>query len=175
MDLTVTRSPHGGPDAGWTLVWPGGAAPCAIGRAGIAADKREGDGATPVGAFPLRRVLYRPDRLARPETGLPVTPIAADDGWCDDPAHPAYNRPVKRPFPASHEVMWRDDHVYDLVVVLGHNDDPPVPGLGSAVFLHLARPDYEGTAGCVALARPDLLRLLAFCRPGDRLLVPAGP
>ncbi|WP_114392206.1 L,D-transpeptidase family protein [Oleisolibacter albus] len=170
MELTVTRGPHGG----WTLVWPGGAAPCAIGRAGIAADKREGDGATPVGAFPLRRVLYRPDRLAPPETGLPAAPIAADDGWCDDPAHPAYNRPVKRPFPASHEVMWRDDHVYDLVVVLGHNDDPPVPGLGSAVFLHLARPGYEGTAGCVALDRPDLLRLLAICRPGDRLLVPTG-
>ena len=106
---------------------------------------------------------------AAPATALPVRPLAEDDGWCDDPAHPDYNRPVKRPFPASHEAMWRDDHLYDIVVVLGHNDDPPRPPLGSAIFLHLAKPDYAPTEGCIALARPDLEAVLALAAPGDAL------
>lgn len=143
---------------------------CAIGRGGMKTDKREGDGATPVGSWPLRRVLYRADRLlAPPPTGLAVARIGPADGWCDDPSDAAYNRPVTLPYPASHERMWRDDRVYDVVVVLGHNDDPPVAGLGSAVFMHVARPGYLPTEGCVALALPDLLRLLAGSNPGDRL------
>ncbi|MDE1148959.1 MAG: L,D-transpeptidase family protein [Azospirillaceae bacterium] len=166
------------PGAGYRLRWraPDGTvnqAPCVIGRGGVIADKREGDGGTPVGCFPLRRVLYRPDRGGAPVTGLPVAALSPDDGWCDDPDDPDYNRPVTLPFPASHEVMWRQDHVYDLMVVLGHNDDPPVPGLGSAIFMHLTRPDRAATAGCTALDRPDLLWLLSHCRPGDRLCVPA--
>lgn len=168
MDLIVSREA----DGTWRLSWPGGSARCAVGRAGIVGDKREGDGGTPVGAWPLRRVLYRPDRLEPPRTALPLSAIAPDDGWCDDPAHPDYNRPVNLPFSASHEVMWREDHVYDVVVILGHNDDPPVPGLGSAIFLHLARPDYEGTAGCVAVDLPALLALLEAAKPGDRVVVP---
>lgn len=154
------------------LVWPGGEAACVLGRGGVRADKREGDGATPVGRFPLRRVLWRADRLSRPATALPTAPIATDDGWCDDPADPAYNRPVKRPFAASHEALWRDDGVYDVIVVMGHNDDPVKPGRGSAVFLHVARPDRQPTAGCVALDLPDLLRLLADCGPDAALTVP---
>lgn len=153
------------------LIWPGGAFRCALGRGGIREDKREGDGASPVGRFPLRRVLYRADRMAAPVTGLPVAPIAADDGWCDAPADPAYNQPVKLPFAASHEEMWRADGLYDVVVVIGHNDDPIVPGEGSAVFMHVAKPDYEPTAGCVALALSDLLALLRDCRPGDALSI----
>ncbi|HMO43233.1 MAG TPA: hypothetical protein PKB04_07905, partial [Phenylobacterium sp.] len=96
--------------------------PRAIGKGGMVAAqaKREGDGASPLGAWPLRRVLYRPDRGPAPRTALPVSPITPDDGWCDDPAHPDYNRPVKRPFDASHEALWREDGLYDLVVVLGH-------------------------------------------------------
>ena len=145
------------------LTWQTHRVRCALGRGGVRVDKREGDGATPAGAFPLRRLLFRTDRLDRPVTGLPVDPIRADDGWCDDPKDPAYNRPVRLPFAASHEKMWRDDALYDLVVVLGHNDDPPAPGHGSAVFLHVAKPDWGPTEGCVALARDDLLRLLAAC------------
>jgi len=144
---------------------------CALGRGGVRADKREGDGATPVGRFALRRVLWRADRLTQPGTGLPVSVIAPDDGWCDAPDDPAYNRPVKRPYPASHEELWREDGVYDVIVVMGHNDDPVVPGRGSAVFMHVARPDWEPTAGCVALALPDLLRLLKDCGPGTALTV----
>ena len=137
---------------------------CALGHGGVRGDKREGDGATPVGSFPLRRLLYRRDRLAEaPATALPSTAIARDDGWCDDPVDPAYNRPVRLPHAASHERLWREDGLYDVLVVLGHNDDPPVPGLGSAIFLHVARGDYGPTEGCVALALDDLLELLSDC------------
>ena len=144
---------------------------CVIGSGGIATDKREGDGATPAGSFALRRVLYRPDRGAPPRTVLPVAAIGPDDGWCDDPADPAYNRPVRRPFGASHEAMWRDDHLYDLVVVVGHNDAPPQPGAGSAIFLHLMRADRGPTAGCVAFGRADLEAILEGLEPGSRLVV----
>ncbi|MBI2235681.1 MAG: L,D-transpeptidase family protein [Magnetospirillum sp.] len=166
-------------DAGLTsgrLTWDSGGAVCALGRAGVRADKREGDGATPVGCFRLKRVFYRPDRLAAPVTGLPRQALDPGMGWCDDPAHPDYNRPVRLPHAASCERMWRDDSLYDVVVELGHNDDPPLPGMGSAIFLHVAKPDYAGTEGCVALALADLLAVLAVCRPGDRLMVdaPAG-
>lgn len=142
---------------------------CALGPAGVvkAAVKREGDGASPAGIWPIRRVLYRPDQGPPPETALPIEAIAPDDGWCDAPDDPAYNRPVKLPYPASAEHMWRDDRLYDLVVVLGHNDDPPRPGLGSAIFLHLAKLDYAPTHGCVAVARADLEALLRGAKPGD--------
>jgi L,D-peptidoglycan transpeptidase YkuD (ErfK/YbiS/YcfS/YnhG family) len=146
---------------------------CAIGRAGVTATKREGDGATPTGCYFLRRVLYRPDRLARPQTALPVVPLRPNDGWCDDPGDRNYNRQVRLPYAASHETLWREDGLYDVVVVLGHNDDPPTPGAGSAIFLHVAAPDYGPTEGCVALSLPDLLSVVVRCRPGDRLCVNA--
>ncbi len=145
---------------------------CALGKAGViaAADKREGDNRSPVGVWMIRRVLYRPDVYPNgPTTALPVAAMAPDDGWCDAPGDPAYNRPVKLPYPAGAERLWRDDHVYDLVGILAHNDDPPVPGMGSAIFLHLAREDYSGTEGCVALARGDLEALLAVAKPGDAI------
>lgn len=153
-------------------------APCVLGRSGVlpAAEKREGDGASPLGVWPLRRVLYRPDREPSPQTGLPVAALKPDDGWCDAPGDPAYNRPVRLPYPASAEQMWREDGVYDLIVVLGHNDDPPVSPMGSAIFLHLIQPDGAPTAGCVALRRADMLDLLARARPGDALaILPATP
>lgn len=140
---------------------------CALGRSGIVRRKVEGDGGTPAGTFALRRVLYRPDRLAPPATGLPAEALAPSQGWCDDSACPEYNRPVALPFAGSHERLWREDGLYDVIVVLGHNDDPPVPGLGSAIFMHVAKPDYDPTEGCVALALPNLLEVLAACRPGD--------
>lgn len=147
---------------------------CAIGKGGIRADKREGDGATPVGRLPLRRVFYRPDRLAPPATGLEAVALDPDLGWSDDPADPAhYNRPVRRPYGYSHETMWREDGLYDIVVELGYNDDPPVPGLGSAIFMHVARDGYLPTEGCVALRREELLEVLARCGEGDCVLVPA--
>jgi len=150
------------------FLMPRGEIRCALGRGGVipAAAKREGDEASPLGDWPIRRLLYRPDK-GKPHTALHADPINPDDGWCDDPGDPAYNRPVVLPYPASAEAMWREDGVYDLVLVLGHNDDPPVAPMGSAIFLHLARPGYEQTEGCVALSRPDMEALLAQVRPGD--------
>lgn len=127
----------------------------------MAADaKREGDGASPIGSWPVRRVWYRADRGPPPETGLPVIALQPDDGWCDAPGHAAYNRRVPLPFPASYERLWREDGVYDLIVELGYNDDPPAAGRGSAIFMHVAREDYVPTEGCVALAEADLRAVL---------------
>lgn len=133
--------------------------------------KREGDGATPIGCWPILRVLFRPDRLGRPRTALPVSPLRQTDGWCDDPGDRNYNRRVKLPYPARCERLWRGDHLYDVVVVLGYNIRPRMRGKGSAIFMHLARPGYAPTDGCIALERRHLLLLLKHVRPRDRLRV----
>ncbi len=163
------------------LSWPEGEAPAACGRGGVRPDKREGDGASPAGVFPLVRAFYRPDRLATPPTGLKLTALRPSDGWVDDPADPHYNRPVSLPYPAGHEAMWRDDALYDVVVVIGYNTDPPAPGLGSAIFLHVAAPDGAGpngaglgfapTAGCIAIARDELVALLGLLGPGSTITI----
>jgi L,D-peptidoglycan transpeptidase YkuD (ErfK/YbiS/YcfS/YnhG family) len=173
MEITVTAQAID-PQLG-TLSWPVAngqrSVRCALGRAGLAANKREGDGATPIGRFPLRRVLYRADRLTLPRLALATAAIEPGDGWCDDPASPDYNRQVRLPIEANHEHLWRMDSLYDIVVVLGHNHDPPVPGAGSAIFLHVASADYRPTEGCVAVAREDLMALLADCAGGDRMAI----
>ncbi|MBP7064790.1 L,D-transpeptidase family protein [Ferrovibrio sp.] len=170
-DIIVTPDIETG-RAGW-LDHDGWRVRCALGKGGCkpAADKREGDGATPLGRWPLRLAFIRQDRVPPPRCALPLVPLDTGMGWCDDPADPAYNRPVRLPFAASHEKLWREDHVYDLIVVLGHNDDPPVPGLGSAIFLHVARPDFSPTEGCVALALPDLLTLLGRIEADTALII----
>ncbi len=153
------------------MSWPGGSIRCALGRSGVRRDKREGDGATPVGTFPLRELWFRPDRLPRPETLLDIREIEPTRAWCDDPRDGGYNRAVWAPYPASHERLWREDHLYDLIVPLGYNDAPAIRGLGSAIFLHVAAPDYRPTEGCVAIARDDLLTLLKRCGPVTMLSV----
>jgi len=142
------------------LLLAGQAFRAVLGRGGVRADKQEGDGATPAGQLPLRRVLYRADRIRPPETVVPLEPIGPADGWCDDPTHPDYNRPVTLPHPASHEALWRADGVYDIVGVLGWNDAPPQASRGSAIFLHVARPDRAPTEGCIALPVAELLAVL---------------
>jgi len=142
--------------------------PCALGRAGIVSQtsKQEGDGATPAGEWPLRRLLYRADRLACPPTLLPTSPIDRTDGWCDAQNDTAYNRPVTLPHGASAETLWRDDTLYDLIIVLGQNDGPVIPGKGSAIFFHLAAHKEEGlapTEGCIALPLDALRQVLALC------------
>jgi L,D-peptidoglycan transpeptidase YkuD (ErfK/YbiS/YcfS/YnhG family) len=134
---------------------------CAIGRGGARADKAEGDGATPIALLPLRRVLYRADRVAAPACAVAVEPIGPGDGWCDDPAHADYNRPVPLPHPARHERLWREESLYDIVGVLGWNDAPVVKGRGSAIFLHVARADLSPTEGCIALPERELRAVLA--------------
>jgi len=145
-------------------------APCAIGRAGLKRSKREGDGTTPVGRFPMRGLIWRADRHARPMTGLAACPMQPCDAWVEKPFSPDYNRPVTLPHPDATDSLWRDDRLYDFLVVLGHNDDPPVADRGSAVFFHLARPDYGPTAGCVAVSLADMLRILPRCGPGTLLV-----
>ncbi|NVJ91325.1 MAG: L,D-transpeptidase family protein [Methylocystaceae bacterium] len=142
------------------LIWQDKTYPCALGKNGITADKKEGDLTTPVGRYKIRRVLYRPDRLNKPACHLDITALTTQDGWCDDIHHAKYNRPVKLPFSASHEQLWRDDHIYDIIVILGHNDNPPIAGKGSAIFFHLARKNYEPTQGCVAVSLPHMLEIL---------------
>ena len=144
---------------------------CALGRAGIAAEKREGDGATPAGRFPLRRLYYRADRLPPPTTGLPVSVITERDGWCDYGTCKNYNSLVSLPHDGSHETLWRDDGRYDLVIQIGHNDDPTVAGMGSAIFVHVAAADYAPTEGCVALAADDLESVIADCDSSTHLLI----
>lgn len=149
--------------------------PCVLGKAGViaAADKREGDAKSPLGVWRVRKAWWRADRLAMPSTALVTDALSEADGWCDDPGDPAYNRAVLRPYGASHEAMWREDGLYDIVVALGHNDDPPVAGLGSAIFLHCARPGDDGglkpTLGCVATPREHLVDLLGRLTPADAI------
>jgi len=133
----------------------------AVGQGGIVAEKREGDGGTPAGRMRLLRVFYRADRLRAPVCEVPVEPIGRDDGWCDDPADAAYNKRVRLPFAGRHEALWREDGVYDIVGILDWNFAPVVQGRGSAIFLHVAAPDFGPTAGCVALNAADLRACLA--------------
>lgn len=167
MDLIVSRNGDG-----WQATYGDKRWRCAVGRGGLraASEKVEGDGASPIGRWPIRRVFYRADRMEMPASPFPIDAIDRLDGWCDAPSHPDYNRQVRLPFAASHEALWMEDDIYDIVVVLGHNDDPPVPGAGSAVFLHIARPGYPPTAGCAALSREDLLAFLALAAPSSHLV-----
>ena len=142
------------------LIWP-----CALGRTGRGHFKREGDGLTPIGRWPIRRVLFRADRRPLAHPSIPgSSAVQANDGWCDADGDRNYNRYVRHPYAASAERLWRDDHCYDVIVVLGHNDRPRKQGGGSAIFLHVAEPANDGslkpTAGCIALRPRDLQTVL---------------
>lgn len=158
MDLIVTPDPKN-PTRG-ALTCGAESFPCALGRSGVTAAKHEGDGATPIGTFPLRRVFYRAERLEEPKTKLSAVPTDPNDGWCDDAGHAQYNQLVRMHFAGSAEYLWRDDRVYDVIVVIGYNDAPVKPGQGSAIFMHVAKPDLSPTEGCVALRQEDLLAVL---------------
>jgi len=153
------------------LIWPGDSARAAVGRTGVVANKKEGDGATPAGTFPLASGFYRPDRMAVPRSGLPLRALSPRDAWVDDPADHNYNRLVSLPYPAHTEQMWLDDAVYDLLVVIGYNMDPVVPDAGSAIFLHVARPDFSPTAGCIAVEEDVLVRLMPLLGSGSTITV----
>ena len=147
------------------------ALPVALGRSGIRANKREGDGGTPRGTFRLRRLWWRADRSVRPRTLLPVRPIRSDDGWCEDPRDRHYTQPVRLPPGHPGDRLKRADHLYDLIVELDHNTRPRIAGRGSAVFVHVARPGFAPTAGCVALTASALRRLVARTGPRTRLMI----
>jgi L,D-peptidoglycan transpeptidase YkuD (ErfK/YbiS/YcfS/YnhG family) len=167
--LWVRRRP-GRPTQGWLLAGPL-ALPVALGRGGIKANKREGDGGTPRGRYRLRRLWWRADRHPRPPTLLPLRAIRPDDGWCEDPGDRHYNRPVKVPAGSVADRLARADQLYDFIIEIDHNTRPRVAGRGSAVFIHAARPAFAPTAGCVALELKTLRRLLARLGPETRIVV----
>lgn len=164
MELLVDSSAH-------TIRIGSAIVACALGRGGTsgAADKREGDGATPIGHWPIRGALLRPDRGLVPPAHLPWRWLRESDGWSDDPRDPAYNRPIRHPHPYSAERLWRDDGLYDSIILLGHNDSPPFAGLGSAIFLHLREGEF--TEGCIAVPRETMAGLLATLTPGSVLTI----
>lgn len=163
--------------AAGTVTAFGATVAAAVGGSGAiaASAKREGDGASPLGTWPIRAALLRRDRVAAPVTALvtalPWRWLRPGDGWSDDPADPAYNRAVAHPHPFGAERLWRDDGAYDIIVVLGHNDRPPVTPLGSAIFLHCAQPDFRPTEGCIAVEAAVLGNWLARLAPGDELVI----
>ncbi|MDD4616354.1 MAG: L,D-transpeptidase family protein [Alphaproteobacteria bacterium] len=167
MDLIVKSSN--------LAIWGDTEIRCAVGRKGFCSfeDRVDGNETTPVGRWNMREVFYRPDKIERADiaTDLPVRALDKNDGWCDEPGDPNYNRFVKRPYPASAEKLWRDDDLYDIIVVLGYNDAPVVKGKGSAIFLHVARENFGGTAGCISVSRRDLLKILRGARIGSAVLV----
>jgi L,D-peptidoglycan transpeptidase YkuD (ErfK/YbiS/YcfS/YnhG family) len=147
------------------------ALPVALGRGGIKANKREGDGGTPRGVFRLKRLWWRSDRARRPPTRLPVRPIRSDDGWCEDPRDRHYNEPMRLPANHPGDRLWREDRLYDFIIELDHNTRPRIAGRGSAVFVHVARPAFAPTAGCVALKTDALRRLIARVGPRTQIRI----
>lgn len=163
------------PGGAWTLEICGKSFPCAVGRAGVArpGEKREGDGMTPSGEFSLRELFFRADKVnskALPQVWKPRS-IRKTDGWSDDSKDSNYNRVIKLPYVPRHEDLWRDDDLYDLIIPLGYNDNPVLPGMGSAIFFHVAKPGHSPTAGCVAVYKKDYLEILKFIKPGDLIKI----
>jgi L,D-peptidoglycan transpeptidase YkuD (ErfK/YbiS/YcfS/YnhG family) len=167
--LTVRRK-AGSPTRGWLTAGPW-TLPVALGRGSIRANKREGDGGTPRGVFHPLRLWWRADRLPQPASKLPVRRIGAGDGWCEDPADRRYNRPVRVAPGSAADRLTRADALYDLIVEIDHNSRPRIAGRGSAVFIHVARPGFAPTAGCIALERAALRRLVARLGPKTRIVI----
>ena len=155
------------------LLGPNFDVPCALGRGGVigADDKQEGDGKSPVGSWPIRRIFYRPDKEEVPISKYPVSAISPEMGWCDEPTDAAYNQLVRYPWRASAEQLWREDDDYDLIMVIGHNDDPVKPDMGSAIFVHGAREEQTPTQGCVAIAHDALRKLITLVDINDRIVI----
>lgn len=164
------RPAAGNPCRGWLTI-AGRAIPVALGRGGIKADKREGDGGTPRGRFRPLRLWFRADRAGRPRTALPIRRIGAADGWDECPASRSYNRPVRLRAGEAGDRLRREDHLYDFIIEIDHNTRPRVAGRGSAVFLHLARPGLAPTAGCIAMTARDMRHLLGRIGPRTRIII----
>ncbi len=170
LSLIRINSKPGDRRRGW-LVAGDRAIPVALGRGGIRANKREGDGGTPRGTFRPRQLWWRADRHPRPRSFLPVRAIAPDDAWCEDPTDRHYNRPVRLERGQAGDRLSRQDHLYDFIVEIDHNTRPRITDRGSAVFLHLARPNFAPTAGCVAMTKAAMLQLLARIGPQTRIVI----
>lgn len=166
----IVRTAAGDRRRGWLLL-DGRAVPVALGRGGVVADKREGDGGTPRGAFRPVRLWWRADRHPRPRTALPMRRITAADAWSEDPTDRRYNLPIRVRDGEPGDRLMRQDHLYDFIIEIDHNTRPRIPGRGSAVFLHLARAHFAPTAGCIGMTRQAMLRLLARIGPKTRIVI----
>jgi L,D-peptidoglycan transpeptidase YkuD (ErfK/YbiS/YcfS/YnhG family) len=164
------RAAADGPCRGWLTAGPH-LIPVALGRGGIIANKREGDGGTPKGTYRPRRLWWRADRHPRPKTFLPVRAIRPDDAWCEDPTSRHYNRPLKLDRHDGGDRLRRDDHLYDFIIEIDHNTLPRIAGRGSAVFLHLARANFLPTAGCVSMKKSAMLQLLRHMGPHTKIII----
>jgi L,D-peptidoglycan transpeptidase YkuD (ErfK/YbiS/YcfS/YnhG family) len=164
------RTAPGDPRRGW-LTADGWSAPVALGRGGILANKREGDGGTPRGTFRPVQLWWRADRHPRPQTLLPMRPIRAEDAWCEDPHDRHYNQPMRLDSDQGGDRLTRADHLYDFIVEIDHNRTPRIAGRGSAVFLHLARTNFSPTAGCVSMTKSSMLRLLRRMSPQTKIVI----
>lgn len=170
LSVMRIRPAAGDPCRGW-LTAGSQTIPVALGRGGIVANKREGDGGTPKGTFRPRRLWWRADRHPRPLTLLPVRAIRPEDAWCEDLHSRHYNQPIRLDRDHGGDRLRRDDHLYDFIIEIDHNTCPRVAGLGSAVFLHLARQDFSPTAGCVSMTKSAMLRLLRRLGPQTRIVI----
>ncbi|HKU05550.1 MAG TPA: L,D-transpeptidase family protein [Bradyrhizobium sp.] len=170
LSAISVRPAAGNPRRGW-LTADGWTIPVALGRGGIKANKREGDGGTPRGIFHPRRLWWRADRHVRPSTFLDVRAIRSEDAWCEDPADRHYNQAIRLQRGAAGDRLTREDHLYDFIVEIDHNTSPRIAGRGSAVFLHLARVNFSPTAGCVSMTRSNMLRLLRRMGPRTRIVI----
>jgi len=164
------RPAAGDPRRGW-LTADGWTVPVALGRGGILANKREGDGGTPRGTFYPRQLWWRADRHPKPLTFLPVRPIRSEDAWCEDPQDRHYNQPIRLVRDQAGDRLTREDHLYDFIVEIDHNAAPRIAGRGSAVFLHLARTNFSPTAGCVSMTKSAMLRLLRRMGPRTKIII----
>jgi L,D-peptidoglycan transpeptidase YkuD (ErfK/YbiS/YcfS/YnhG family) len=170
LDMIRVRAAAGDARRGWLMAGLH-AVPVALGRGGIIANKREGDGGTPKGVFRPKRLWWRADRHPRPPTFLPVRAIRSDDAWCEDPASRHYNQPLRLNHSAHGDRLTRDDHLYDFIIEIDHNTSPRIAGRGSAVFLHLARSNFSPTAGCVSMTRSAMLHLLRQIGPDTKIII----
>ena len=164
------RAAAGDPRRGW-LTAGLYTIPVALGRGGIIANKREGDGGTPRGIFRPRQLWWRADRSPRPHTFLPIRAIRPEDAWCEDRLSRHYNRPLTLGDNNGGDRLRRDDHLYDFIIEIDHNTQPTIAGRGSAVFLHLVRPDFSPTAGCISMKKPAMLQLLRQMGPHTKIII----
>jgi L,D-peptidoglycan transpeptidase YkuD (ErfK/YbiS/YcfS/YnhG family) len=133
---------------------------CALGKAGIGKKKIEGDNITPIGTFNIVKIYYRSDRIKKISSKFKIIKITKNMGWCDDPKSKKYNQPIKLPTKCSHEILYRRDNIYDLILVLNYNMKPIIKNKGSAIFIHIAKKNYKKTAGCIALKKAGLIYLV---------------
>jgi len=144
---------------------------CALGEAGIKKKKKEGDNITPKGEFKIIKVYYRDDKVKNITTSIKKLKIKKNTGWCDDPNSKFYNKQIKLPSKFSHEKLYRDDNLYDLILVSNYNMNPIIKNKGSAIFIHVAKNSYERTKGCIALKKEHLIKLLSQIKKDTKIKI----